>query len=49
MMNDKKNQQGKMDLGAETGVENVENYQFEPIKGYPMLNWRGNPTAAKNM
>lgn len=40
-MDDKKNQQGKMDLGAETGVSNVEDYQFEPIKGYPMLNWRG--------
>lgn len=24
-----------------TGVENIEKYQFEPIKGYPMLNWRG--------
>ena len=22
-------------------VESVEKYQFEPIKGYPMLNWRG--------
>jgi len=22
-------------------VENVEDYKFEPIKGYPMLNWRG--------
>lgn len=20
---------------------NVENYEFEPIKGYPMLNWKG--------
>ncbi len=20
---------------------NVEKYEFEPIKGYPMLNWRG--------
>ncbi len=26
---------------ASTGVKNVEQYQFEPIKGYPMLNWRG--------
>jgi hypothetical protein len=40
-MDDKKIEQEKMDLGAETGVENVEDYQFEPIKGYPMLNWRG--------
>ncbi len=23
------------------GVTNVEKYAFEPIKGYPMLNWRG--------
>jgi site-specific DNA-methyltransferase (adenine-specific)/adenine-specific DNA-methyltransferase len=24
-----------------TGVASVEKYEFEPIKGYPMLNWRG--------
>jgi site-specific DNA-methyltransferase (adenine-specific)/adenine-specific DNA-methyltransferase len=24
-----------------TPVENVEEFKFEPIKGYPMLNWRG--------
>jgi DNA modification methylase len=24
-----------------TGVDNVEEYRFEPIKGYPMLNWKG--------
>jgi adenine-specific DNA-methyltransferase len=23
------------------GTRNVEKYEFEPIKGYPMLNWRG--------
>ncbi|ABI60749.1 site-specific DNA-methyltransferase [Nitrosomonas eutropha] len=23
------------------GATNVEKYKFEPIKGYPMLNWRG--------
>ncbi|MEJ3663180.1 site-specific DNA-methyltransferase [Pseudomonas sp. FSL R10-0056] len=23
------------------GTTNVEKYKFEPIKGYPMLNWRG--------
>lgn len=22
-------------------VETIENYKFEPIKGYPMLNWKG--------
>lgn len=25
----------------DTGTTNVEKYEFEPIKGYPMLNWRG--------
>lgn len=25
----------------ETGATNVEKYEFQPIKGYPMLNWRG--------
>jgi len=25
----------------DTEVTNVEKYEFEPIKGYPMLNWRG--------
>lgn len=24
-----------------SGTTNVERYEFEPIKGYPMLNWRG--------
>jgi len=28
-------------LDKNTGVENVNEYKFEPIKGYPMLNWRG--------
>lgn len=26
---------------TETKKENVEKYKFEPIKGFPMLNWRG--------
>ena len=26
---------------ADGGTTNVEKYEFEPIKGYPMLNWRG--------
>lgn len=26
---------------AEARKETVENFKFEPIKGYPMLNWRG--------
>ena len=25
----------------DNGTTNVEKYEFEPIKGYPMLNWRG--------
>ena len=28
-------------MSNEQGIENVEKYQFEPIKGYPMLNWKG--------
>lgn len=33
----------QQDLGLrETGpIDNVEEYRFEPIKGYPMLHWRG--------
>lgn len=35
-------QQGSLNLPKEsTSVENVNEYKFEPIKGYPMLNWRG--------
>lgn len=41
-MNDDKTTQENMDLGASNGGgESVEKYQFAPIKGYPMLNWRG--------
>lgn len=31
----------ELDLGIDNTVERVEEYQFEPIKGYPMLNWKG--------
>jgi adenine-specific DNA-methyltransferase len=42
LMNDKKPVQGALQIdGQETGVASVEKYEFEPIKGYPMLNWRG--------
>ncbi len=35
-------QQSALDLPDQsTGVKNVNEYKFEPIKGYPMLNWRG--------
>lgn len=33
--------QDKLDLGSEKQEGRVEEYKFEPIKGYPMLNWRG--------
>lgn len=34
-------EQGNLGLGTPDGGTNVEKYEFEPIKGYPMLNWRG--------
>lgn len=34
-------EQGSLGLGTPDGGTNVEKYQFEPIKGYPMLSWRG--------
>jgi len=35
-------QQSAIELPDQTtGVQNVNEYKFEPIKGYPMLNWRG--------
>lgn len=34
-------QQLGMDLPDSRSVERVEGFEFEPIKGYPMLNWRG--------
>ncbi|MCV2864844.1 site-specific DNA-methyltransferase [Albidovulum sediminicola] len=41
-MSDVKDDQTAMSLGADTGnLESVEKFQFAPIKGYPMLNWRG--------
>ena len=41
-MSEDKASQAAMDLGAATGgVDSVEKYAFAPIKGYPMLNWRG--------
>lgn len=34
--------QGKLKLGAVPSKETaVDKYEFEPIQGYPMLNWRG--------
>lgn len=41
-MSDVKADQTAMDLGTEAAsLESVEKFQFAPIKGYPMLNWRG--------
>jgi len=34
-------EQKKMDLGADAEATLVDGYKFQPIKGYPMLNWRG--------
>ena len=41
-MSDKQPTQESLQLAApDGGTTNVEKYAFEPIKGYPMLNWRG--------
>ena len=41
-MNNEKAGQKSLDLQARSvGASSVEKYEFEPIKGYPMLNWRG--------
>lgn len=41
-MSDQQPAQAPLQLAAtEAGTTNVERYEFEPIKGYPMLNWRG--------
>ncbi|WP_102261161.1 site-specific DNA-methyltransferase [Mesobacillus jeotgali] len=35
-------EQKSLDLNVDTApVESVEKYKFEPIKGYPMLHWKG--------
>jgi len=34
-------EQNPLNLEETGNVESVEKYKFEPIKGYPMLNWRG--------
>ena len=41
-MSDSKPAQDSLQLATpDGGPTNVEKYEFEPIKGYPMLNWRG--------
>lgn len=37
----KEKKQESFELSDGRKVTTVEDYQFEPIKGYPMLNWRG--------
>lgn len=34
-------QQETLDLKVDSKVASVEEYKFEPIKGYPMLHWKG--------
>ena len=34
-------EQGKLDIHGEMKLDKVEEYQFESIKGYPMLHWKG--------
>lgn len=31
----------QLDLGIDNTVDRVEEYKFEPIKGFPMLKWKG--------
>ena len=33
--------QTRLGLADTMPVDSVEKFEFEPIKGYPMLNWRG--------
>jgi len=41
MSNTKSAQESLQLATPDGGSTNVEKYEFEPIKGYPMLNWRG--------
>ena len=34
-------EQGKLAINLEKKINSIEEYKFEPIKGYPMLNWKG--------
>lgn len=33
--------ESKINIKTEQKINSVENFKFEPIKGYPMLNWKG--------
>lgn len=41
LMSNTKSPQESLQLGTSDAATNVEKYEFEPIKGFPMLNWRG--------
>lgn len=41
MSNNNPTQESLQLTSPEDGTTNVEKYEFEPIKGFPMLNWRG--------
>ena len=41
MMSDSTVEQANINLSPSGGVARVEHFKFTPIKGYPMLNWRG--------
>ncbi|MDK9725974.1 MAG: site-specific DNA-methyltransferase [Sterolibacteriaceae bacterium MAG5] len=41
MKKDQPTQESLQLATPDTSVTNVEKYEFEPIRGYPMLNWRG--------
>ena len=34
-------EQGNLGLKVDEKTKSVEEYKFEPIKGFPMLNWKG--------
>src|SRR4051812_45981103 len=34
-------EQNELGLKDDREIKSVEEYKFEPIKGYPMLNWKG--------
>ncbi len=34
-------EQSELQINEESKMDSVESYNFSPIKGYPMLNWRG--------
>lgn len=35
------NKQTSLNLDVDSKIDSIEDYKFEPIKGFPMLNWKG--------